>query len=165
VSNPPGLSRQPPRGRPGGLLTPRCRCRDHSPNVRAICPPFARALSRACTLPRHTLPAPTIGSNLPPMVGAVIYVRVSTKEQTENLSLPTQLRACEEYCRRPRSTARRPFSTVVLSWLVRGRGTIRTSHCADSSVAISAAGRSRVVGRRAAMATTRTTTVSVSADR
>ena len=37
---------------------------------------------------------------LPRMVGAVIYVRVSTKEQTENLSLPTQLRACEEYCRR-----------------------------------------------------------------
>jgi DNA invertase Pin-like site-specific DNA recombinase len=34
------------------------------------------------------------------MVGAVIYVRVSTKEQTENLSLPTQLRACEEYGRR-----------------------------------------------------------------
>jgi DNA invertase Pin-like site-specific DNA recombinase len=34
------------------------------------------------------------------MVGAVIYVRVSTKEQTENLSLPTQLCACEEYCRR-----------------------------------------------------------------
>jgi len=34
------------------------------------------------------------------MVGAVIYVRVSTKEQTENLSLPTQIRACEEYCRR-----------------------------------------------------------------
>jgi site-specific DNA recombinase len=29
-----------------------------------------------------------------------IYVRVSTKEQTENFSLPTQLRACEEYCRR-----------------------------------------------------------------
>ena len=41
-----------------------------------------------------------VGSMLPPMVGAVIYVRVSTKEQTENLSLPTQLRACEEYCRR-----------------------------------------------------------------
>src|SRR5690349_13462136 len=37
---------------------------------------------------------------LRPMIGAVIYVRVSTKEQTENLSLPTQLRACEEYCRR-----------------------------------------------------------------
>ena len=34
------------------------------------------------------------------MVGAVIYVRVSTKEQTENLSLPTQLKACEEYCER-----------------------------------------------------------------
>jgi len=34
------------------------------------------------------------------MIGAVIYVRVSTKEQTENLSLSTQLRACEEYCRR-----------------------------------------------------------------
>jgi site-specific DNA recombinase len=34
------------------------------------------------------------------MVGAVIYVRVSTKEQTENLSLPTWLKACEEYCER-----------------------------------------------------------------
>jgi len=31
-------------------------------------------------------------SKLPDMVGAVIYVRVSTKEQTENLSLPTQLK-------------------------------------------------------------------------
>ncbi len=40
------------------------------------------------------------GSKLRPMVGAVIYVRVSTKEQTENLSLSTQLRACEDYCRR-----------------------------------------------------------------
>src|SRR6266849_10917108 len=39
-------------------------------------------------------------SKLPEMVGAVIYVRVSTKEQTEKLSLPTQLRACEEYCER-----------------------------------------------------------------
>src|SRR3954471_10358794 len=39
-------------------------------------------------------------SKLKSMIGAVIYVRVSTKEQTENLSLPTQLRACEEYCRR-----------------------------------------------------------------
>jgi hypothetical protein len=29
------------------------------------------------------------GSKLPLMVGAIIYVRVSTKEQTENLSLPT----------------------------------------------------------------------------
>lgn len=33
-------------------------------------------------------------------IGAVIYVRVSTKEQTENLSLPTQMKACEEYCAR-----------------------------------------------------------------
>src|SRR3954467_6149350 len=39
-------------------------------------------------------------SKLPDMVGAVIYGRVSTKEQTENLSLPTQLKACQEYCRR-----------------------------------------------------------------
>jgi site-specific DNA recombinase len=39
-------------------------------------------------------------AKLRPMIGAVIYVRVSTKEQTENLSLPTQLRACEEYCQR-----------------------------------------------------------------
>src|SRR6185436_6502247 len=43
---------------------------------------------------------PANGSSLSTMVGAVIYVRVSTKEQTENLSLPTQLRACEEYCAR-----------------------------------------------------------------
>ncbi len=47
-----------------------------------------------------TLSLPPNGSKLRPMIGAVIYVRVSTKEQTENLSLPTQLRACEEYCRR-----------------------------------------------------------------
>jgi site-specific DNA recombinase len=40
------------------------------------------------------------GPKLPEMIGAVIYVRVSTKEQTENLSLPTQLKACEEYCDR-----------------------------------------------------------------
>lgn len=33
-------------------------------------------------------------------VAAAIDVRVSTREQTENLSLPTQIRACEEYCRR-----------------------------------------------------------------
>lgn len=46
-----------------------------------------------------TLPSVPNGSDLRPMIGAVIYVRVSTKEQTENLSLPTQLRACEEYCR------------------------------------------------------------------
>ncbi len=47
-----------------------------------------------------TLPPPLNGSKLRPMIGAVLYVRVSTKEQMDNLSLPTQLRACEEYCRR-----------------------------------------------------------------
>ena len=36
---------------------------------------------------RTTLPAPQNGLTLQRMVGAVIYVRVSTKEQTENLSL------------------------------------------------------------------------------
>ena len=41
-----------------------------------------------------------ISITLPTMIGAVIYVRVSTKEQTENLSLPTQLRACDDYCAR-----------------------------------------------------------------
>ncbi len=49
---------------------------------------------------RHTVPASDVGAKLLEMIGAVIYVRVSTKEQTENLSLPTQLRAFEEYCRR-----------------------------------------------------------------
>ena len=46
------------------------------------------------------LPMQNDGVNLRSMVGAIIYIRVSTKEQTENLSLPTQLRVCEEYCRR-----------------------------------------------------------------
>ena len=41
------------------------------------------------------LPTPNDSTKLQSMVGAVIYIRVSTKEQTENLSLPTQLRACE----------------------------------------------------------------------
>src|SRR5262245_31329459 len=49
---------------------------------------------------RTKLRSPHDESMLPDMVGAVIYVRVSTKEQTENLSLPTQLKACEEYCER-----------------------------------------------------------------
>ena len=31
---------------------------------------------------------------------AIIYCRVSTKEQTENLSIPTQRKACREYCAR-----------------------------------------------------------------
>ena len=63
--------------------------RERQPDLRVEAMPRKRAL-----------PEPANGSKLPPMVGAVIYVRVSTKEQTENLSLPTQLRACEEYCRR-----------------------------------------------------------------
>ena len=49
---------------------------------------------------RTHLRSPHGGSMLPDMVGAVIYVRVSTKEQTENLSLTTQLKACEDYCER-----------------------------------------------------------------
>ena len=49
---------------------------------------------------RTNLRALHAGSMLTDMVGAVIYVRVSTKEQTVNLSLPTQLKACEEYCQR-----------------------------------------------------------------
>src|SRR5271169_2050196 len=31
---------------------------------------------------------------------AVIYCRVSTRDQVQNLSLPTQRRACIEYCQR-----------------------------------------------------------------
>lgn len=46
------------------------------------------------------LPASLDGAKLRPMVGAVIYVRVSDPRQAENLSLATQLRACEEYCHR-----------------------------------------------------------------
>ena len=34
------------------------------------------------------------------MASAAIYCRVSTKEQTQNLSLSTQQKACEEYCQR-----------------------------------------------------------------
>src|SRR3989454_3393573 len=49
---------------------------------------------------RTNLRSPHGGSQLPDMVGAVIYVRVSTKEQTETLSLPTQLKGGEEYCER-----------------------------------------------------------------
>ena len=45
-----------------------------------------------------TLPAPAPGATLRGMPGAVIYIRVSTKEQTENLSLPTS-------CGPARSTA------------------------------------------------------------
>lgn len=58
---------------------------------------------------RTTLPAPHNGLNLQRMVGAVIYVRVSTKEQTENLSLATQLGACEQYCQREGYEVRERF--------------------------------------------------------
>jgi len=40
---------------------------------------------------------------------AVIYCRVSTKEQTQNLSLPTQRKACIEYCERNGLTVDRIF--------------------------------------------------------
>ena len=53
--------------------------------------------------------APDNRFKLRSMVGAVIYIRVSTKEQTENLSLPTQLRACEEYCGREGYEVRERF--------------------------------------------------------
>ena len=41
---------------------------------------------------------------------AVIYCRVSTKEQTQNLSLPTQRAACEAYCRRQGMEVLRVFT-------------------------------------------------------
>ena len=64
----------PPPCRDDGLY----RCRD----VPGAVPGF-----RVATVPRkRSLPEPANGSTLPTMVGAVIYVRVSTKEQTENLS-------------------------------------------------------------------------------
>lgn len=59
-------------------------------------------------------------------VGAVIYVRVSTKEQTENLSLPTQLRPCEEYCRRQGYEILERFHEEGESVKSTGRSTFRT---------------------------------------
>src|SRR5438874_4734810 len=70
----------------------RCACRDRDVRRReASDDPLAMSTNLRRKADR---------SKLPDMVGAVIYVRVSTKEQTENLSLPTQLKACEEYCER-----------------------------------------------------------------
>jgi len=40
---------------------------------------------------------------------AVIYCRVSTKDQVQNLSLPTQRKACREYCERHGYTVAREF--------------------------------------------------------
>jgi site-specific DNA recombinase len=42
-------------------------------------------------------------------IGAVVYCRVSTKEQTQNLSLPTQERSCRAYCEREGFTVARVF--------------------------------------------------------
>jgi DNA invertase Pin-like site-specific DNA recombinase len=47
-----------------------------------------------------SLPSASNGSMLRPMIGAVIYVRVSDPRQAKNLSLGTQLSTCEDYCRR-----------------------------------------------------------------
>src|SRR5262245_24322340 len=47
-----------------------------------------------------SLPSSLNGSMLRPMVGAVIYVRVSDPRQAKNLSLGTQLSTCEDDCRR-----------------------------------------------------------------
>jgi DNA invertase Pin-like site-specific DNA recombinase len=44
------------------------------------------------------------------MMKAAIYCRVSTKEQTQNLSLPTQLRACRELCDREGVVVAREFT-------------------------------------------------------
>lgn len=40
---------------------------------------------------------------------AVIYCRVSTQEQTSNLSLPVQERACRDYCTREQMSVERVF--------------------------------------------------------
>jgi site-specific DNA recombinase len=53
-------------------------------------PPANRAFSTAATMPRRRTE----------MQRAVIYCRVSTPEQVENLSLPTQEKRCREYCER-----------------------------------------------------------------
>ena len=49
---------------------------------------------------RRSLPPAGDGTKLTEMIGAVRGVRARAKEQTANPSLPTQPRACEEYCRR-----------------------------------------------------------------
>ena len=43
------------------------------------------------------------------VIGAVIYCRVSTKEQVQNLSLDTQRRRCVEYCAQNGWAVRRVF--------------------------------------------------------
>src|SRR5262249_31587245 len=85
--------------RSGGRIDPPTR-RDNGVHRGRDLPRGLSDLGLEVVPRKRNLPEPSNGSRLPTMVGAVIYVRVSTKEQTENLSLPTQLRACEEYCRR-----------------------------------------------------------------
>jgi len=46
-----------------------------------------------------TLSAPENGSKMRPMIGALIYVRVSTRNDRKPESADS-VRACEEYCRR-----------------------------------------------------------------
>jgi predicted site-specific integrase-resolvase len=96
----------------------------------------------------HTrnLPSTANGPKLQPRVGAVIYIRVSTKEQTENLSLPTQLKACEEYCQRQgfevlerfreegesAKTADRTELQSLLKYCRTHKGKVRSSSCSTS---------------------------------
>ena len=49
------------------------------------------------------------GGGIKAEMQAVIYCRVSTKEQTKNLSLPTQERVCREYCERQGVAVNRVF--------------------------------------------------------
>src|SRR5689334_14587325 len=72
------------------------------------------------------------------MKSAIIYCRVSTEEQTKNLSLPAQERRAREYCERERlkvervfveegksaKTANRPELRAALDFLKSRRGTI-----------------------------------------
>jgi hypothetical protein len=50
------------------------------------------------------------GAKLRRMIGAVVYVRVSDPRQAENLSLATQLKACEDYGERQDFVALERFS-------------------------------------------------------
>jgi DNA invertase Pin-like site-specific DNA recombinase len=72
-------------------------------------------------------------------MNAVIYIRVSTKEQTSNLSLPTQRKSCVEYCQKhgysvddifteqgeSAKTAERPEFSRLLSYCHQKKGTIQ----------------------------------------
>ncbi len=74
------------------------------------------------------------------MKTAVIYCRVSTKDQVQNLSLPTQQKACIEYCEREgyavseifveegesAKTANRPEFQKMLKYCHKNRGKVQT---------------------------------------